>query len=207
MTAPFVVGLLLAASSSLAASGRVSGPSPLCQPEPAESAGREAVWNAKIARLPSLARTLPARPDPALLMPVAGVKVSQVADTWNVPRGGGLTHAGQDIFAGKGTPVRSATDGVVWMIGSSVRGGTWVYVLGAGGRRYYYAHLERVAAGLKEGQKVTTRTVLGVVGTTGDAENTPPHLHFAVFDRYGPDSPCRFPALNPLPLLKNRPLA
>ncbi|WP_407539506.1 M23 family metallopeptidase [Deinococcus radiomollis] len=210
MIARLVFALLFVASSQAASSS--TGPSssaspvPLCQPEPTESAAREAVWNAAIARLPALARTLPARPDTALLMPLAGVKVSQVADTWNAPRGGGLRHAGQDIFASKGTPVLSATDGVVWMIGSSVRGGTWVYVLGAGGRRYYYAHLERVAAGLKEGQRVTPATVLGKVGTTGDAESTPPHLHFAMFDRYAPTGPCRFPALNPLPLLKNRPL-
>ncbi|GGR07441.1 M23 family metallopeptidase [Deinococcus ruber] len=177
---------------------------PLCQPEPRESPAREAEWNADIARLPALSRSLPARPDTRLLMPVAGVRVSQVADTWNAARPGNLKHAGQDIFAPRGTPVRSATSGVVWLTGSSARGGTWVYVLGAGGRRYYYAHLLRIASGLHEGQRVTTTTVLGQVGTTGDAETTPPHLHFAVFDRYDRTAPCRFPALDPLPLLKNR---
>ena len=176
----------------------------LCQPEPRESPAREAVWNARIAALPALSRRLPAAPDARLLMPMEGVRVSQVADTWNEPRGDHLRHAGQDIFARRGTPVRSATRGVVWMIGSSVKGGLWVYVLGAGGRRYYYAHLEAVAGGLKEGQPVTPATVLGRVGTTGDAETTPPHLHFAVFERYGNTSPCRFPALNPLPLLRDR---
>ena len=100
--------------------------------------------------------------------------------------------------------MRSSTDGVVWMIGTSVRGGTWVYVLGAGGRRYSYAHLESVASGLKEGQRVTTASVLGQVGTSGDAANTPPRLHFAVSDRYDQAGPRRFPALNPLPLLEER---
>ena len=89
------------------------------------------------------------------------------------------------------------------MIGGSERGGTWVYVLGAGGRRYDYAHLERVAAGLKEGQKVSTLTVLGTVCTAGDAEDTPPHLHIALFGRPKQDGPCRFPAFDPLPLLRN----
>ena len=194
MTLPLTLALLLA----------TSGPAAVCQPEPRESAAREAVWNEHLARLPVLARQLPTTPDARLLMPIAGVRVNQVADTWGAPRGGRLRHVGQDIFARRGTPVRSATDGIVWMIGTSVRGGTWVYVLGAGGRRYYYAHLERVASGLKEGQRVTTASVLGQVGTSGDAANTPPHLHFAMFDRYDQAGPCRFPALNPLPLLRGR---
>ena len=176
----------------------------LCQPEPKESAAREAVWNAQLAHLPVLERQLPARPDARLLMPVAGVRVGDVADTWRAPRSDRLKHAGQDIFARRGAAVYSATAGIVWMIGASERGGRWVYVLGAGGRRYYYAHLERVAPGLKEGQRVTKSTVLGSVGITGDAENTPPHLHFAVFDRYREQGPCRFPALDPLPLLNSR---
>ncbi|GGJ61202.1 peptidase [Deinococcus aquiradiocola] len=176
----------------------------LCQPEPRESPAREAVWDAHFAKLPTLTGRLPDRPDAALAMPVAGVRVRQVADTWRAARGAGLLHAGQDVFAPRGTVVRSATAGLVWMTGSSVRGGTWVYVLGAGGRLYYYAHLGAVARGLREGQAVTPATVLGTVGTTGDAEGTPPHLHFAVFERYGPGSPCRFPALNPLPLLRDR---
>ncbi len=194
MIVPLVLALLLTAPA----------PTPLCQPEPKDSPAREAVWDAHIAALPTLEQGLPAQPDPALLMPIAGVRVSDIVGTWGAARGGGLKHAGQDIFARRGTPVLSATIGTVWMIGASVRGGTWVYVLGAGGRRYYYAHLERVAAGLKEGQKVSTSTVLGTVGTTGDAEDTPPHLHFALFGRPHQDGPCRFPAFDPLPLLRNR---
>ena len=194
MTLPIILALLLATPS----------PAAVCQPEPKESPAREAAWNAAIGRLPALARSLPAAPDARLLMPVDGVRASQVADTWKAARGAGLKHAGQDIFAPRGTPVRSATSGVVWMIGSSERGGTWVYVLGAGGRRYYYAHLGAVARGLKEGQKVDTGTVLGTVGNTGDAEATPSHLHFAVFERYSAAGPCRFPALNPYSMLTDR---
>ncbi|WP_045235011.1 M23 family metallopeptidase [Deinococcus pimensis] len=196
--------LVLAAFTSLTFPV-LAASSPLCQPEPKESPAKERAWNEAIARLPSLARSLPSRPDAALLMPVEGVRVAQVANTWNAARPGGLRHAGQDIFARRGTPVRSATRGVVWRIGSSERGGRWVYVLGAGGRRYYYAHLDGVAAGLREGQAVTTSTLLGTVGDSGEAETTPPHLHFAVFDRYDPAGPCRFPALDPLPLLRDRP--
>ena len=46
---------------------------------------------------------------------------------------------------------------------------------------YYYAHLERYAAGLREGQRVERGDVIGYVGTSGNAPETTPHLHFAVF--------------------------
>jgi murein DD-endopeptidase MepM/ murein hydrolase activator NlpD len=142
------------------------------QPEPKEAPAREAVWNARLSALPGLARLLPSTSESRLLTPIMDVQVNQIADTWGAPRGEGLKHVGQDIFAKRGTLVYSATYGVVWMIGTSVRGG-WVCVLGAGGRRYYYAHLERV----------TTASVLGQVSTSRDAEDTPPHLQFAMFGR------------------------
>ncbi|WP_170131085.1 M23 family metallopeptidase [Deinococcus yavapaiensis] len=94
--------------------------------------------------------------------------------------------------------------GIIWRIGSSDCRRRWVYVLGAGGWRYYYAHLNDVATTLREGQRVTTSTVLGTVGDSGAAETTPPHLHFAVFERYDANGPYRFPALNPLPWLRDR---
>ena len=64
--------------------------------------------------------------------------------------------------------------------------------IGAGGRVYYYAHLERFAEDLKRGDAVTTETILGYVGTSGNAKGTPPHLHFAVYTTGG--------AINPLEL-------
>ena len=48
---------------------------------------------------------LPNQPDTALLMPVEGIKLSQIADTWGAPRGSGRSHEGQDIFAPLGTPI------------------------------------------------------------------------------------------------------
>jgi len=135
-------------------------------------------------------------PDKRLLMPVRGVHTSGVKDTWAAARDGGRQHAGQDIFARRGTPVYSATEGYVWHVGESSRGGKTVFVIGAGGRRYYYAHLDKHAEGLSEGDQVTTETLLGYVGETGNAKGTPPHLHFGVYTLAG--------ALNPLPLLADR---
>jgi peptidoglycan LD-endopeptidase LytH len=135
-------------------------------------------------------------PDPRLAMPVQDVSRRHVADTWHAPRGTDRVHEGQDIFAPKGTPVLSATPGYVYNIGENNLGGQTVSVIGRGGRVYYYAHLDAYAPTLKEGDYVTTKTILGYVGTTGNAKGTPPHLHFGVYATGGP--------INPLPLLTDR---
>ena len=135
-------------------------------------------------------------PDRKLAMPLEEVEKKQIADTWHAPRGTDRLHEGQDIFAPKGTPILSATRGMVYNIGENNLGGQTVSVIGAGGRVYYYAHLEAYAPGLQVGDRVTTRTVLGYVGTTGNAQGTPPHLHFGIYTSTG--------AINPLPLLSDR---
>jgi murein DD-endopeptidase MepM/ murein hydrolase activator NlpD len=134
-------------------------------------------------------------PDATILMPLAGIRTRHIADTWHARRGAGRQHEGQDLFARRGTPVYSAGDGIVVRIGSAGIGGNAVSILGAGGRVYYYAHLSRFGQ-LKMGDYVTSDTVVGYVGNTGNAASTPPHLHFGVYDRGS--------AINPLPLLTER---
>jgi murein DD-endopeptidase MepM/ murein hydrolase activator NlpD len=129
-------------------------------------------------------------------MPVQDVSKRHVANTWHAPRGTDRVHEGQDIFAPKGTPVLSATSGYVYKIRQNNLGGQTVSIIGRGGRVYYYAHLDAYAPTLVEGDYVTTKTVLGYVGTTGNAKGTPPHLHFGVYATGG--------AINPLPLLTDR---
>lgn len=147
---------------------------------------------------PYLAR-LPTEPDALLLMPVVGVRVAQVHDTYAAARDGGRRHEGQDIFAPRGTPVVSATAGIVYEMSSRFRGGRSVMILGPGGRRYFYSHLDAYADGLREGQPVAPGTVLGSVGNDGNAATTPPHLHFGAYDL--DLATCRFRAFDPLPLL------
>lgn len=135
-------------------------------------------------------------------MPVQGARLRQVANTFCPARSTWRTHQGQDIFAPKGAPIYLATSGFVWRIGQGQLGGLYVFVVGLGRRRYYFAHLERYATGLMEGQKVTTRTLLGYVGNTGNARTTPPHLHFGVYS--GSRRTCDYKVIDPLPLLADR---
>jgi murein DD-endopeptidase MepM/ murein hydrolase activator NlpD len=155
-----------------------------------ERIGDKVVFYVRVARLYGEA------PDPTLAMPLQDISKKQIANTWHAPRGTDRVHEGQDIFAPKGTPIYSATEGYVYNVGENRLGGQTVSVIGAGGRVYYYAHLDSYAAHLAEGDHVTNETVLGYVGTTGNAQGTPPHLHFGVYTSSG--------AINPLPLLTDR---
>ena len=150
------------------------------------------VFYARIAKLYTQ------EPHSRIKMPVDDVNKREIADTWQAPRSGGRMHEGQDIFAPKGTKILSATNGYVYKIGENNLGGQTVSVISSGGRIYYYAHLDEYAPGLKVGDPVTTRTVLGFVGTTGNAQGTPPHLHFGVYT-FGFGN-----AINPLPMITDR---
>lgn len=140
-------------------------------------------------------RLLAEPPDLHLAMPLHHLALRQIADTWHAPRSGRRQHEGQDLFAPGGTPVYSATKGIVIRIGLAGIGGNAVSVMGAGGRVYYYAYLSGFGENLRVGEEVTPETVLGYVGNTGNARGTPPHLHFGVYSASG--------ALNPLPLLRS----
>lgn len=147
---------------------------------------------AKVMMPARYAELLSRAPETRIQIPIRNLYKKQIADTFGAPRGADREHLGQDIFARRGTPVYSATDGIVWRVGENGLGGNTVSVLGAGGRVYYYAHLEKYAADLNVGGRVTPETVLGYVGTSGNARGTPPHLHFAVYSSSG--------AINPLAL-------
>jgi murein DD-endopeptidase MepM/ murein hydrolase activator NlpD len=128
-----------------------------------------------------------------LPVPVQGVPARALRDTWNAARSAGRKHEGIDIFATRGTPVLSSTEGIVTQVGTNRLGGLVVWVIGPGGQRHYYAHLERYAD-VQAGMRIGAGRVLGYVGTTGNAQGTPPHLHYGVYDTGG--------AINPYPLLR-----
>lgn len=128
----------------------------------------------------------------SLPVPVENVKPGALADTWHAARAPTRRHEGIDIFAKKGTPVLSATEGILLGFSENSLGGNVAWVLGPGGQRHYYAHLYRYAD-LPKGARVMTGTVLGYVGNTGNARTTPPHLHYGIYTTDG--------AINPYPLL------
>ncbi len=171
-------------------------------PQTAEQIAFRQQRDAYRALIPVYLAYLPAEPDQTLLMPVDGVRVSQVANTWGAPRGGGRGHQGQDIFAPRGTPIRSATHGIVHEISDRFTGGRGIMILGPGGVRYFYTHVEAYADGLREGMAVTPDTVIAYVGNDGNAATTPPHLHFGAY-AFDPLT-CRHRAFDPLPLLMDR---
>jgi peptidoglycan LD-endopeptidase LytH len=174
--------IILAAVSFLMVAGSATGI--------ANAIGEKLVLYVRVARLYTK------EPPAKIKIPLSGVSKKQIANTWHAARGTHRLHEGQDIFASRGTPVYSATRGYVYNIGENRLGGQTVSVIGAGGRVYYYAHLDSYADHLEEGDYVTPQTILGSVGTTGNARGTPPHLHFGVYTGSG--------AINPLPLLDDR---
>jgi murein DD-endopeptidase MepM/ murein hydrolase activator NlpD len=148
---------------------------------------------------PRAVAELAARPVPASMpVPVAGVRASRIADTFGAPRGRDRAHQGIDIFAPRGTPVLSATDGVVLSVREQGLGGRQVWVLGPARERHYYAHLDDWWAGLRAGDRLRAGMAIGTVGDTGNARGTPPHLHYGVYAQTGP--------IDPLPRLRAHPL-
>lgn len=121
----------------------------------------------------ALRRPLPTCPI-RLVRPLAG----PLGDLFG-PRGNRF-HAGIDIPARSGAPVAAAGSGRVVFAGASGSGwGRMVLIAHGGGVRTRYAHLSRID--VRPGQRVTTGSIVGRVGSTGEA--TGPHLHFEVLLR------------------------
>jgi murein DD-endopeptidase MepM/ murein hydrolase activator NlpD len=153
------------------------------------------LWHQPAMRQPRMLAELVRMPPPAALpVPVDGVAPDAIADTWGAPRGRDRRHQGVDIFAPRGTPVRSTTRGLVTSVRDGGLGGRQVWVLGPGRERHYYAHLDDWAYALAPGDVVQPGTLLGTVGTTGNARGTPPHLHYGIYTGDG--------AADPLPRLR-----
>jgi peptidoglycan LD-endopeptidase LytH len=119
-----------------------------------------------------------------LRVPIDGASVEAMKGSFEERRdSGGRSHEAVDILAPRNTPIHATEDGTIAKLFQSKAGGTTIYEYDPSGRYcYYYAHLERYAAGLHDGQKVARGAVVGYVGTSGNAPPNTPHLHFAVFE-------------------------
>jgi len=130
------------------------------------------------------ARDLAAR---ALTIPVQGVTANTLVRSYHDTRSGGREHEALDILAPRNTPVVAVENGTVAKLFFSKAGGNTIYQFDPGRDYcYYYAHLERYADGLKDGDAISRGQTIGYVGTSGNAPKETPHLHFAIF-RLTPD--------------------
>jgi peptidoglycan LD-endopeptidase LytH len=121
-----------------------------------------------------------------LRLPIDGADVESLQDDFAESREG-HAHEAVDILAPRNTPVHAVADGTIAKLFLSKAGGITIYQFDASQRYcYYYAHLERYAAGLAEGQAIAQGQVVGYVGTSGNAPPDTPHLHFAIFE-LGPE--------------------
>jgi murein DD-endopeptidase MepM/ murein hydrolase activator NlpD len=117
-----------------------------------------------------------------LTIPVQGVNPDKLVRSYHDARSGGREHEALDILAPRNTPIVAVEDGTVAKLFTSKAGGITIYQFDPGQQyAYYYAHLERYADGLKEGDQIHRGQVIGYVGTSGNAPKNTPHLHFAVF--------------------------
>lgn len=133
--------------------------------------------------------------EPSLLFPV-GDKKAYIGSVWGDVRDGGRrSHEGVDIFAAKRTPAVAAADGYIVGVREGGIGGKTVW-LRPEGQNYtlYYAHLDEQL--VREGQAVKKGDVVGLVGNTGNAKTTPPHLHFGIYGVGG--------AINPFPFVNRQ---
>jgi len=100
------------------------------------------------------------------------------SDSWGAPRSGGRSHKGVDMIAARGTPIVAIESGSVERTSTSSLGGISLYFRGNSGDRYYYAHMDGFADGISGGVTVAVGGLLGSNGSTGNAPDWLPHLHF-----------------------------
>ncbi|GBD85055.1 L-Ala--D-Glu endopeptidase precursor [bacterium BMS3Abin02] len=117
------------------------------------------------------------------------------SDTWGAARSGGRTHEGVDMMAERWTPVVAIESGSIYQLREGGLGGITIWLHSDSGDSYYYAHLQAWADGLDVGQVVSTGELIGYVGSSGNAPDSLPHLHF----EFHPDEG---DAVNPYPLVK-----
>jgi peptidoglycan LD-endopeptidase LytH len=115
-----------------------------------------------------------------LTIPVRGITSDDLVSSFDDARGS-RRHEAIDILAPRGTDVIAVEAGRIVKLFTSAAGGLTIYQYDPSETYvYYYAHLDRYASGIKEGDIVGEGDVIGFVGTTGNAPEGTPHLHFAI---------------------------
>jgi murein DD-endopeptidase MepM/ murein hydrolase activator NlpD len=206
-----MLALLLAPAFVLAACSRgPSAPPPGTAPRPVDAAPRGPVAAKRApppGPRPKYIGTLDSAVSSAdldslwahqIAVPVEGIARRSVSDNYNAQRAGRI-HAALDIMAPKTTPVLAADDHIIGRLVKGPVGGIAIYATDpTGGFVFYYAHLDRYRRGLAVGDRVAKGSLIGYVGTTGNASPNAPHLHFQVMKR-GLRAWWDGPSINPFP--------
>lgn len=192
------IGKTNPAQAAPSPSASATGNAPGLETPVSNQARNAAALNTSVARAPADGQMAD------LLIPVLNVRPADLSDTFTDSRGGGTRlHEAIDIMAPRGTSVLAAAPGTIERLFRSEAGGNTIYVRSGDGETiHYYAHLDRYAEGLREGQRIRRGQRLGTVGSSGNAAQDAPHLHFAILQTT-PDAEWWEPAnaLNPYPIL------
>ncbi|HUL72346.1 MAG TPA: M23 family metallopeptidase [Vicinamibacterales bacterium] len=135
----------------------------------------------KVENQQALARATPS------IWPVAGWLSSGFGNRTDPFTGQPDFHAGLDISADKGTPVRATADGVVESAGYNGNYGNCILITHGFGIATRFGHLSGYAVGI--GQKVKRGDTIGYVGATGRATSS--HLHYEILLNGQPINPLR----------------
>jgi murein DD-endopeptidase MepM/ murein hydrolase activator NlpD len=140
-----------------------------------------------------------------LRVPIDGEDIESLKGGFSEVRDGTRPHEAVDMLAPRNTPVHAVENGTIAKLFTSKAGGLTIYQYDPAGRLcYYYAHLERYADGLTDGQAISQGDVIGYVGTSGNAPANTPHLHFAVFELNGDKHWWQGTPIDPYLVFKNR---
>ncbi|HKW47983.1 MAG TPA: M23 family metallopeptidase [Gemmatimonadaceae bacterium] len=184
-------------------------PAPTTSPSPARNepqpkTAAEPVPLATVATLGSVDADAEYLKSRRLLLPVAGVRPDQLADSFEEPRDGTRRHRAIDILAPRGTPVLAADDGHVLRVSWNSAGGNTVYATDSESRVvYYYAHLDHYHEPIAAGMPLAKGDTIGFVGTTGNAPKDIPHLHFQVMRMPHDGKYWNGEPINPFPILRS----
>lgn len=146
--------------------------------------------------LQGLAYTITITTAPSLAFPVHQSGNPRIISVWGADRDAGARrHEGIDIQAPRLTPTVAAAAGIVANVSENNLGGKVVFLRPAG-KNYtlYYAHLDQQL--VQSGQSVQAGDTIGLIGNTGNAKHTAPHLHFGIYTMDG--------AVDPLPFIDPR---
>src|SRR5690606_37763306 len=144
--------------------------------------------------LASVSYELKITAEPSLDDPVAKDSKHNIGSFFGDGREAGRRkHEGIDIFAARSTPAVAAADGIISRVGINNLGGKIVFLKPKDRSiNLYYAHLDSQL--VTAGETVLAGDTIGLIGNTGNARTTPPHLHFGIYTSGG--------AVDPLPFVR-----